>query len=159
MSDEAKELTHVPGPLAVLARFSKYVLPEPNTGCWFWVGGLSKNGYGQFWLLGRTVSAHRFSYFLFRGSLDDSLVIDHLCRTPSCVNPQHLDLVSQSVNVLRGNGPALTKERKGSKTHCPHGHRYEGRNLIVRENGDRVCRTCKNYKSMMQKRQLRAALN
>lgn len=49
--------------------------------------------------------------------IPDGLVIDHLCRNRSCVNPYHMEPVPQSVNAERGN-----KARAAEKTHCKSGH-------------------------------------
>src|ERR1019366_4519713 len=87
----------------MLERFLKFVLPEPNTGCWLWTGGLNRGGYGQFMTPPCTV-AHRVAYELFVGPIPEGLQLDHLCRVRSCVNPQHLEPVSQQENIRRGLG-------------------------------------------------------
>jgi len=77
--------------------------------CWTWEAGKLPNGYGNFRLAGEMVRAHRVAFalanddesFLITGAYMDS-VLDHLCRNPSCVNPAHLELVTQRENVARG---------------------------------------------------------
>lgn len=70
--------------------------------CWLWQAGISGNtGYGNIWWLGRTQSAHRVAYTLLRGSIPPELTIDHLCRVRHCVNPDHLELVTQAENNRR----------------------------------------------------------
>lgn len=70
-------------------RFDRKWLPEPNSGCWLWMGG--KNGeYGSFAYQGITMGAHRVSWILYNGLTDPKLVIRHKCNTPCCVNPDHL---------------------------------------------------------------------
>lgn len=71
------------------------------TNCWFWKGGLDTNGYGCFKIPSKQVIAHRFSYELFKGRIPKGLVIDHICRNKSCVNPDHLDAVTQKENISR----------------------------------------------------------
>lgn len=101
-------------------RFDAGFVAEPNSGCWLWFKALNNKGYG---VIGRpgssagTMYAHRYSYELHRGSIPQGLVLDHKCRTPSCVNPDHLEAVTQRENVLRGNNSAQT--RTG---HCKLGH-------------------------------------
>jgi hypothetical protein len=84
---------------------SKYVVAE--SGCWEWQGSLDRKGYGEIHAPGypnNRVRAHRFSYELFVGPIPRArnIVIDHLCRNPRCVNPQHLEVVTQRENVIRG---------------------------------------------------------
>lgn len=78
--------------------------------CWLWQRGVSDAGYGQFSApkVGggfRTALAHRVSYSLEKGHLERGMVIDHLCRVRSCVNPKHLELVTYGDNVRRGDTP------------------------------------------------------
>lgn len=85
-----------------IARFEASYVPEPNTGCWLWLGGHTPAGYGQIWYSGRQGYAHRFAYELFRGPIPSGYDIDHLCRQRACVNPAHLEPVTHLVNVRRG---------------------------------------------------------
>jgi hypothetical protein len=85
-----------------IERFFAFVSPEPNSGCWLWCGGLQSRGYGFFCLSDASmVLAHRYSYELARGPVPDGLEVDHLCRLKACVNPEHLEAVTQSENTLR----------------------------------------------------------
>ena len=92
-------------------RFWKHVRKEEwEDGCWLWNGALDKDGYpkladGK----GGWVQGHRFSHELFLGPIPAGLVIDHLCSTPSCVNPIHLEAVPQRENFLRGRHPNARK--------------------------------------------------
>lgn len=108
--------------------------------CWFWLGRRDRYGYGNFRNGSRVVKAHRFSYEFCIGPIPEGLVLDHLCRTPSCVRPDHLEPVTNRVNVLRGNGITA---REAARTHCPQGHPYDGANTYIRLNGKRECRACR----------------
>ena len=108
-------------------------------GCWTWLAGRTTGGYGEFHAFGRHVSAHRFAYAELIGSVPDGLHLDHLCRNPLCVNPDHLEPVPAKENVLRGAGPTAVN---ASKTHCIHGHEFNRRNTHLTPDGKRVCRTC-----------------
>ena len=83
--------------------------------------------------------AHRFSYERAKGVIPEGLELDHLCRNPACVNPDHLEAVSGHENVRRSDGPSAINARK---SHCPNGHPYLGENL-VRWKNHRYCVACK----------------
>lgn len=92
---------------------------EINGSCWLWLGG-KRNGYGRInWQKGSIKSVHRVSYELLRGSVPEGLVLDHLCRNRACINPSHLEPVTQQENVLRGEG--LTAHRARQSV-CIRGH-------------------------------------
>lgn len=64
---------------------------DKSGSCWIWTGAHVPKGYGQFAVNRRPVYAHRFAYELHHGAIPDGMQIDHLCRTPACVNPDHLE--------------------------------------------------------------------
>lgn len=113
---------------------------EKTEGCWNWTGGKQGGGYGTLHVGdGRYQLAHRYSYELHIGPIPEGLTLDHKCRNRGCVNPAHLEPVTNRENILRGTSPSALHARK---THCPAGHAYEGDNLI-RRRGTRECRQCK----------------
>lgn len=90
------------------ARFWSYVDQDGAGGCWLWMGGKTAAGYGQFSVGGRsgkTVYAHRWSYEHHVGPIPAGLTIDHVhangCRHHHCVNPAHLEAVTQAENNRR----------------------------------------------------------
>lgn len=112
------------------------VLPS---GCWEWQGG-KRNEYGHVNYRQRAIGpAHRVAYELLIGPVPDGKQIDHLCRTTLCVNPVHLEPVTQRENILRGVSFSAVNARK---THCPKGHPYSGTNVRIRADGARRCLTC-----------------
>lgn len=133
-------------------RFWNKVMPEPNSGCWLWDASTTPDGYGKFVVNGNLQPAHRFSYELNVGKIPEGLHLDHLCRVPQCVNPDHLEPVTRSENVRRGKCVALHV----FKTHCPHGHEYAGDNLYVNPDGRRICRTCKRESEHRRRERNRA---
>ena len=80
-------------------RFERLYVPEPNSGCWLWVGPLFKSGYGVFGIRCVSVRAHRWAYEHFNGPLVPGLDVRHSCDTRSCVNPEHLLLGTRQQNM------------------------------------------------------------
>lgn len=78
-----------------------FVIDE-TTGCWVWQRCLNAYGYGQMRVGGKAWLAHRYYYEQTCGPIPDGLELDHLCRNRACVNPDHLEPVTRSVNTLRG---------------------------------------------------------
>lgn len=109
--------------------------------CWLWLLQKTPEGYGRVRVQGQGWFAHRFAYTVSRGEIPLGLTLDHLCRTPSCVRPSHLEAVPIGVNVLRGGTPAALNL---AKIHCDNGHPFDEENTR-RTSGDRhrVCRACR----------------
>ena len=137
-------------------RFERQFVPEPMSGCWLWIGPLQR-GYGSISIGGRHVKAHRWAYERFCCEVPAGLELDHLCRNKSCVNPDHLEAVTHSVNIARSDSPAKGRAFNLAKTHCPAGHPYSGDNLYVRPNGVRECRICKRLSCNASEKRRRVA--
>lgn len=149
----------------VETRFYKYASPEPNSGCWLWLGSCDTRDYGQLRINGAIRYASHVSLELSgRPRASTGHVARHKCDNPNCVNPDHLEWGTQKQNV----GDAIDRDRMdvtglelgrgwnaGLKhTHCKRGHVREGENLAR----DGSCRTCKNFmKREARKRQKAAA--
>ncbi len=135
------------------AAFMERVMPEPNTGCWLWLGQISSRGYGRMWIRrGWDMLAHRLSYARFVGPVPAGLVIDHVrargCGNTVCVNPDHLEAVTDKENILRGVGSGAQHARA---VVCKHGH-----NDWYREKrGVRHCRTCNRQHARAYKKRTR----
>jgi hypothetical protein len=115
---------------------TKYEVDE--NGCWVWTAYKLPSGYGRFNRNRQSQYAHRWAYERFVGPIPDGLVIDHLCRNRSCVNPAHLEPVSNRENLVRGVGFVA---KHVAKTHCPQGHPYDEENTRVYR-GRRHCLMC-----------------
>ena len=130
--------------MSALERFADKVEcgPEINS-CWVWISADNGTGYGSFRFNRKTKLAHRFSYELYKGVIPDGLVIDHLCKNTLCVNPDHLEAVTNKENIMRSE----YKE----KTHCPHGHEYTKENTYL--NGKKkTCRECGRINSVLKRK-------
>lgn len=132
-----------PKPRPLLERIEGRIERIPESGCWIWMGGVGPNGYGSVWVNGGTKSIHRAMYEEIVGKIRRGFVIDHLCRVKCCCNPAHLEAVTQSENVLRGDSPAMQRARGGSHTNCPQGHEFSADNVYMNPNGSRECRICR----------------
>lgn len=96
-------------------RFEAKVERLPS-GCWRWTGYITDRGYGgivEGGKNGRSLYAHRVAYALYVGPIPDGLQTDHLCRNRWCVNPDHLEAVTQQENILRGDMPSAVIRRGG----------------------------------------------
>lgn len=77
-------------------------LIDASGDCWIWTGTIRDSGYGQVRANGRLQPAHRVVYEWLVSPIPEGLTIDHLCRNRPCVNPDHLEPVTLSLNVQRG---------------------------------------------------------
>lgn len=132
-----------------LERFQQYVEPVTECGCWLWTASENGRGYGQFSVGGKPCKAYRFAYEAYRVPIPEGMTVDHLCRNRLCVNPDHLEVVPNRTNVLRGVGHTAVNARK---THCNNGHAFDERNTYLYR-GKRYCKTCQGWAFIVEKRE------
>ena len=126
------------------ARLMRLITINPETGCWEWKGRLNSNGYA--WAQAgpgkpqRVVHRIMWEHYYNKG-IPTGMQLDHLCRVRHCVNPQHFEVVTPSVNTKRQDHA----ERR--KTHCPKGHPYDEANTRITKQGKRNCRACDRERS------------
>lgn len=116
-------------------KYGPVPLHRPALGkCWSWTAAIDRQSYGRTVDVdGTTQLAHRVSYRLVIGEIPNATPhLDHLCRNATCVNPDHLEPVTQAEN----------NRRIGLATHCGRGHRLSGGNVYRRPGGTRECRAC-----------------
>lgn len=132
---------------SIQLRFERHYIPEPNSGCWIWLGATIRSRRGAYYgVMGRSASkrkiqggsndlAHRISYELHKGPIKDGKQIDHICANTLCVNPEHLNPDTQPNNIRLGHF-----RRHGNK--CRKGHEFTPENTWVEKSGQRHCRKC-----------------
>lgn len=129
-----------PKPRSAVVRFMEKVEIQPR-GCWLWLGHRKESGYGHF-SYGKTTIAHRAAYILLVGPIAEGLQIDHLCRNPSCVNPDHLEPVTPSENQLRAS--------KGWES-CDRLHPHTPTRIGQRGDGRAFCRECQRLRERQRR--------
>lgn len=128
---------------------------DPISGCWLWTGALNARGYGSVANgRGGSMLAHRAAWEAGNGEPPEGAQIDHTCHNADqdcpggvtckhrrCINPAHLEAVSQSINTRR----AIRSRRP--REHCPQGHEMTEENTVTyeRKHGriEHICRECK----------------
>ena len=122
-----------------MTRFWSKVDRKEGLSCWNWIGPTNASGYGRFHAEGRSVMAHRVTVWLSGRSIPNGMEVDHICRNRSCVNPEHLRVVTHRENLLAGE---TITARAAATTNCPKGHLLVGGNLLISKDGRRKCREC-----------------
>ncbi len=126
-----------------------------TSGCWLWTGYRDRNSYGRITVDKRSRYAHRVAFTELRGPIPKGRVLAHVvCDRPACINPGHLEPVSNRANVLTGHGITA---RHARATHCIHGHRLAGENVYIDARGHRHCRTCRRAAVVRYRAKLAAA--
>lgn len=104
-----------------IARFWSKVSRGATDACWEWRASRNGQGYGEFGLRDRNVKAHRVSYVIANGSIQDDLDVLHTCDNPPCCNPAHLFQGTHTDNMQ----DMLHKGRHGLKSHPERAARGE----------------------------------
>lgn len=124
----------------------------PETPCWVWRGYIRDHGYGVW---GKntpgTREAHRRSYELLVGPIPEGMEVHHKCFNRSCVNPEHLELLSHLENCRQSRSVGEENRRK---THCKHGHPFDDENTLLRVGPSgqrwRVCKKCRAHNEVLR---------
>ena len=121
-----------------------------DDGCWEWQGNIDQYGYGTYG--NQCYMVHRVVYEMLVDKINPEDTIDHLCYNRACVNPDHLEAVPFTVNVMRGNNPYAINKRK---THCLNGHEFDEVNTYIHpKRGTRHCKACNSLRSYKKAKEL-----
>jgi HNH endonuclease len=115
-----------------------------SAACWPWPM-TSSRGYAYCNYDGTQWAAHRLMWTLLRGPIPPKMTIDHLCRNRACVNPWHMEVVTRSENVLRGESQGARAHRTGL---CLRGHPLD---RINQRTGWRSCSVCARLREQRKK--------
>lgn len=132
-----------PDPMSLLAK--------QEDGCWLWMGPRKVSGYGVLRSKRAGHGAHRVFYDLFVGPIPEGMEIDHLCRVPSCVNPDHLEAVTPEENRRRSLSPMGHMLRTNT---CKRGHEMTPENSYSRPSHPtrHQCRTCMKLRNALRRK-------
>lgn len=136
MTGEAPKINSKFNSEIIKNRILENSIPITESGCWIWLNGVDKDGYGVISINNKTVRSHRVSYQIFNKKIPKGLLVCHKCDIPSCVNPKHL-----FIGTIKDNShDSLEKGRhwQVNKISCPYGHN----DYIKLKRGGRYCKTC-----------------
>lgn len=118
-----------------------------ENGCWIWQLSCYDNGYPRVQIDGIVYLVTRLSLYLFRDfdleSKLDACHKDDICRSRSCINPEHLYPGTRSDNMLDYHTRWNSRQWNSEKTHCKHGHEFTPANTYLYR-GKRLCKTCRS---------------
>lgn len=111
-----------------------------NSECCEWKGTKTSKGYGVMTLNGKQYRVQRIAVLLSGRKIPKGMVTDHLCRNRACINPEHLEVVTNTENVMRGESFSVNNLRKDR---CDNGHLYSEHGKFSKRKTGKVWRSCR----------------
>lgn len=146
-----------------MKRFWSKVTTNRETGCWEWIGARNSRGRAVWSIQSRAVLAYRVAWEHFCGPIPDGMTVDHLCGSRTCINPEHLEIVTRSLNSHRGTPsvplrtdpdrprfirPVVQLETR-QVGYCRHGHNLtEPGAFTVARRGEICCIRCRRERRL-----------
>lgn len=108
-----------------------------TTFCWMWQGALNNKGYGLVNRGKHLKLAHVLYYENAKGLVPTGMELDHLCRTPQCVRPSHLEPVTHTTNMRRSKRIKLSMQiaREIRQAYADAPHKYGMQSVLGRKYG------------------------
>lgn len=131
--------THRTDTSNIVDRFWSKVDCGTEDECWEWKSWKHPNGYGKIIINNKQNYAHRIAYELEVTQIPKHHEIHHKCENTICVNPYHLQLVTQKEHMYLTPNNIFFKESQ--QTHCKRGHEFTAKNTGYHQNS-RYCRIC-----------------
>lgn len=140
-------MKHFPQTFSPQQRIESGSIPEPNTGCWLWLGSTNARGYAHLKYQKVQHRANRFSWTAYNGPIANKLHVLHRCDNRLCVNPDHLFLGTNQDNVDDRVSKGRSGRSNALKTNCPVGHEYTKENTYLQKpHNTRSCKICRSIK-------------
>jgi hypothetical protein len=156
----------MPGKRSRIALFAALMKGRVVTESGCWISPRKPDRYGYVMVgNGKNITGerrqHRRAWVLLRGPIPKDLVPDHTCRNRACFNPDHIEWVTNQVNVLRGNSAQMNKDRhaqiRATRDTCAGGHPWNDENIRKEPRGIYTCRLCKRATQIAYRQKIKEA--